>query len=146
MKRALWGLSSILTFFVVVAPALAFAQDNDGAAAAGLLAGFMLIYLIVLGAVYVYFALALQTIATKTNTPNGWMAWIPIANIFLALNIAQKPGWWFILFLIPLVGVIMGIIVFMAIAERRGKPSWWGILLIVPVVGLIVPGYLAWSD
>jgi len=88
----------------------------------------------------------LQTIARKTNTPNGWMAWIPIANIFLALNIAQKPGWWFILFLIPLVGLVMAIIVTMAIAERRGKPSWWGILLIVPVVGLIVPGYLAWSD
>jgi hypothetical protein len=62
------------------------------------------------------------------------------------LNIAQKPVWWFILFLIPLVNIVIAIIVWMAIAEARHKPNWWGILMIVPVVNLIVPGYLAWSD
>lgn len=97
-------------------------------------------------AMYVYFALALQTIATKTNTPNGWLAWIPIANLILMLNIGKKPIWWIILMLIPLVNIVVAIIVWMAVAEARGKPSWWGILMIVPVVGLIVPGYLAWSD
>ncbi len=94
---------------------------------------------------YVYVSLAVQTIAKKTNTPNPWMAWIPIANIFLLLAIAQKPAWWFILFLIPLVSIIMAIIVWMAVAERRGKPSWWGIMLLIPVMNVIVPGYLAWS-
>jgi hypothetical protein len=96
--------------------------------------------------IYVYMALALMTIATKTNTPNGWLAWIPIANIFLMFNIAGKPAWWFILFLIPLVNIVIAIIVWMAIAEARHKPNWWGILMIVPVINIIVPGYLAWSD
>ena len=145
MKRALWALGSILTLFVVFAPA-ALAQDNDNAAAAGLLAGFMLVYLIVLAVFYIYFALALQTIANKTNTENAWLAWIPIVNLFLMVNIAQKPGWWFILCLIPVVNIVMLIIIWMAIAERRGKPSWWGIMWIVPVMNLIMPGYLAWSD
>jgi hypothetical protein len=95
---------------------------------------------------YVYVSLALMTIAQKTNTANGWLAWIPIANIVLALNIAKKPLWWIILLLIPIVNIIMFIIVWMGIAEARNKPSWWGILLIVPIIGLIVPGYLAWSD
>ena len=95
---------------------------------------------------YVYVALALQTIAQKTNTANGWLAWIPIANIILMLEIAKKPIWWIILFFIPLVNLIMSIIVWMGIAEARRKPSWWGILFIIPVVNLIVPGYLAWSD
>jgi uncharacterized membrane protein YoaK (UPF0700 family) len=62
------------------------------------------------------------------------------------LNIAKKPLWWFILLLIPLVNIVIGIIVWMAIAEARGKPNWWGILMIVPLVNFIVPGYLAWSD
>jgi hypothetical protein len=44
------------------------------------------------------------------------------------------------------VNLVIGIIVWMAIAEARGKPSWWGILLIVPVVNIIVPGSLAFSD
>ncbi len=103
-------------------------------------------FLLFCAAGYVYTALALMTIATKTNTQNGWLAWIPIANIVLMLNIAKKPIWWIILLLIPLVNIVMFILVWMGIAEARNKPSWWGILLIVPLVGLIVPGYLAWSD
>jgi hypothetical protein len=87
-----------------------------------------------------------MTIAAKTNTPNGWLAWIPIANIILMLNIARKPIWWIVLFLIPLVNIVMIILVWMGVAEARNKPSWWGILIIVPIVNLIVPGYLAWSD
>jgi len=96
--------------------------------------------------IYVYMALALMTIATKTNTPNGWLAWIPIANLFLMLTIAQKPAWWFVLCLIPLVNIVIFIILWMAIAEARHKPNWWGILMLVPLVNFIVPGYLAWSD
>ena len=95
---------------------------------------------------YIYMALAVQTIATKTNTENAWLAWIPVVNIILLLNIAKKPVWWFILFLIPFVNIIIAILVWMGVAEARNKPNWWGILLIVPVIGIIVPGYLAWSD
>jgi hypothetical protein len=107
---------------------------------------FFLVMLVIMIAAYVYFALALKTIAEKTNTENGWWAWVPILNIILMLNIAKKPIWWIILLMIPLVGLVMAIIVWMAIAEARNKPSWWGILLIIPFIGMIVPGYLAWAD
>jgi uncharacterized membrane protein YoaK (UPF0700 family) len=90
--------------------------------------------------------LALQTIAKKTNTENDWWAWVPILQAVLMLNVAKKPVWWIILLLIPVVGLVFGILTWMAIAEARNKPNWWGILLIVPVVGLLVPGYLAWVD
>ena len=107
----------------------------------------MLFVVVVFGlAAYVYMALAVQTIAKKTGTANDWLAWIPIANLFLMLSVAKKPMWWFILFLIPLVGVVMMIIVWMAVAEARGKPNWWGVLMIVPLVNFVVPGYLAWAD
>lgn len=125
-----------------------FGQDEDRNAALGLaaLGGFLFVILIFFAIFYVYIALALQTIAKKTNTENAWWAWIPILNILLMLNIAKKPLWWIVLFLIPLVSLVMSIIVWMAIAEARGKPNWWGILLIVPLLGLVVPGYLAWSN
>jgi hypothetical protein len=97
-------------------------------------------------AAYIYVSLALMTIANKTGTPNGWLAWIPIANIILMLMIAKKPIWWIVLFLIPLVNIVMAILVWMGIAEARSKPNWWGVLMIVPVANLIVPGYLAWAD
>lgn len=123
----------------------ALAQSTSAPSAA--LSGLVLLCLLVFGgAAYVYMSLAVQTIATKTGTDNAWLAWIPIANLFLMLMVAKKPLWWFILFLIPLVNIVMVIIVWMAVAEARGKPNWWGILMIVPFVNLIVPGYLAWSD
>src|SRR5271155_5195923 len=98
-------------------------MDNHGMFPAGMSIGFLLVFI---GVAYVYMALALQTIAQKTNTANAWLAWIPIANLFLMLNIAKKPIWWIILFLIPLVNIVMVILVWMGVAEARGKPNWWG--------------------
>lgn len=38
---------------------------------------------------YIYYALCLQLIAKKTNISNGWMAWVPVLNFFLTLNVSQ---------------------------------------------------------
>ena len=140
-------LGLIALFAVVLfSSGRALAQENNPMAAAGLGAGLIMFCLVIGAGFYVYMALALQTIADKTKTENSWLAWIPIANLVLMLNIAKKPMWWIILFFVPFVNIVMAIIVWMAVAEARGKPSWWGILTIVPVANLIVPGVLAWSD
>jgi hypothetical protein len=140
---SLRGLSIALVAVLLSASA-ALAQSSDAGPFAAL-SGVMLLFVVVFGlGCYVYMALALQTIATKTGTANEWLAWIPIANLFLMLSVAKKPM--FILFLIPLVNLVMAIMVWMAVAEARGKPNWWGILMIVPLVNLVVPGYLAWAD
>ena len=44
-------------------------------------------------AVYVWMALTLHIIANKTNTPNGWLAWIPIANLYLVCKVAGRSGY-----------------------------------------------------
>lgn len=142
------GLGSLVGFVtVLLSPAAAAAQRGSGNAAAAALAGTLLIFVLgILLVGYIYMALALQTIADKTSTPNAWLAWIPIVNIFLMLAIARKPAWWFVLFLVPLVNIAIAIMVWMGIAEARQKPNWWGILMIVPIANLVVPGYLAWAD
>lgn len=137
-----------MLLLLTATPAFGF-QDENARAAAGLLAlGAVFIFFLVIVCVasYVYIALCLQTIARKTNTPNGWLAWIPIANLILMLNIAQKPVWWILLLFIPLVNIVVGVIVWMQIAKVRNKPEWWGILMIVPVANLVAPAYLAWAD
>ena len=149
MKRSsrlsLLGLGVALVA-VLLSAGTAMAESDDGAVAA-LFSGVVVLFVLVFAAaIYVYMALALQTIATKTGTPNGWLAWIPIANLILMLTVAKKPLWWLVLFIIPIVGLVIGIMVWMAIAEARGKPNWWGILMLVPVANFVVPGYLAWSD
>ena len=40
---------------------------------------------------YLYFSLALVTIAKKTNTPNAWLAWIPVVNMYLMAKIGSVP-------------------------------------------------------
>jgi len=145
----LLAFSRVIAVLSLIASAsAAFAQEEEAGRTAlfAAMGAMMLVMFVLMAALYVYMALALSTIAKKTNTANPWLAWIPIVNIILMLNIAKKPLWWFILCLIPLVNIVIMIIVWMAIAEACGKPSWWGILMIVPLVNLIVPGYLAWSD
>jgi len=132
---------------ILLSAAVAVAQSSDGSGPAAVFGGMMLMFVLAFGlAAYVYMSLALQTIADKTGTANSWLAWIPIANLFLLLAVAKKPMWWFILFLVPLVNIVIAIMVWMAVAEARGKPNWWGILMIVPLANLVVPGYLAWAD
>jgi Family of unknown function (DUF5684) len=141
-------LTSLAALGALSSTVLAFQDDERAGQAMGLafMGAFMLVFLIFFAVIYVYIALCLSTIAKKTNTPDIWMAWIPIIQGVLMLKIADKPLWWILLLLIPLVNVVIGIIVWMEIARRRNKPEWWGILLIVPLVGIIVPGYLAYSD
>jgi hypothetical protein len=120
-------------------------------AAAGAIIVALAIILVI--AIYIYSSLALMTIANKTRTKNAWLAWIPIANVYLIVQIARQE-WWQIfalaLYFIPVIGGIALLAVmafwYWKIAERRKKPGWLGILTIIPIVNLIVLGILAWAD
>ena len=95
---------------------------------------------------YVYLALCLQKIAEKTNTDNAWWAWIPILNVLLLLRIADKPLWWILLLVIPLVNFIIAILVWVAVCQARGKSPWLVVGMLVPGVNLVVLGYLGFSE
>lgn len=95
---------------------------------------------------YIYGALCLHKIATKTITKYGWFAWIPILNMFLMLMIVRRSLWWSLLFCFPLVNFIFLIIVWMEIAKIRNKSAWLGALMVLPFVNLVILGYLAFSE
>ena len=119
-------------------------MEESRAAMAGGMMAFWVIFGILL---YIWMAVCLQTIARKTNTPNGWLAWIPIANIYLMCVIAGKAWWWLLLCLIPYVNIIFIIILWWKICEARGKPGWWSLLIVlVPIVDFIMLGVTAFSD
>lgn len=119
----------------------------------GELLAYVMIFFVVAVISYVYFALALMTIAKKTNTPNAWLAWIPIANVYLMTQVAELPAWWtlaILLALIPVVGPAVVVVIsaywWWKISERLGKPGWWGILTIIPIVNFVIMGMLAWGN
>jgi len=70
----------------------------------------------------------------KAGQP-GWAAIVPFYNLYIILKIANKPGWWILLFLIPLVGIIIAIIVMIEFAKAFGKDTGFG-------VGLALLGFV----
>ena len=97
----------------------------------------------------IYIAIIVAIIAgfwkvfTKAGKP-GWAAIIPIYNIIVLLQIANKPLWWIILFLIPLVNIVMGILVGIAVAKNFGKGEGFGIGL--GLLGFIFYPILGFGD
>jgi len=122
-------------------------QANPDAAGAAMvvIGAMLLVFVVFFLAIYVYMAFSLMKIAKKTNTPNGWFAWIPFLNMWLLVQIAQKEWWWFLLMFIPLVNIIISVILWMQVCKNLGKPEWLGILIIVPIANFVLPGYLAFS-
>ena len=119
----------------------------------GLGIAMMFFMLLLFLGLYIYMAYALMTIAQKTKTKDSWLAWIPIANLYLMTQIAKVEWWTFLIVLVA--GLIpfgflvsSGIMIWWwrNIAKRRNKPGWISLLLLIPIVNLIVMGIIAWSD
>jgi hypothetical protein len=103
-------------------------EYSSGGGAAGIVV--MLVELVIA----VLMIAAMWKVFVKAGEP-GWAAIVPIYNILVLLKIAGKPAWWVVLFLIPVVNFVIGIIVAIQIAQRFGKSSGFGIgLALLPVV------------
>ncbi len=112
--------------------------DYPGAAgAAGMGIGLMLIYLII----GILMIIAIWKIFTKAGKP-GWAAIIPIYNIIILLEIVDKPLWWFILWLIPFVNIIIGIIVSIELAKKFGQSTGFAVgLILLPIIFYPILGF-----
>ncbi len=87
-------------------------------------------------AVMVFYLAAFWKAFEKAGKP-GWAAIVPIYNAIVMLQIAQRPTWWFVLMLIPLVNIVVAVIVSINIAERFGKSTAFGL-------GLAFLGFIFW--
>lgn len=89
----------------------------------------------------VFMIAALWKMFVKAGQP-GWGAIIPIYNTYILLLIADKPGWWLVLYLIPVASFIVSIIVSFAIAEKFGKTGGFAIgMILLPVVFIPILGF-----
>ncbi|MFA4889550.1 MAG: hypothetical protein WC628_08285 [Candidatus Omnitrophota bacterium] len=102
---------------------------------------------------YVYSCICLQAIAKKTAQEPAWLAWIPVANVFLMCKIASVNYLWllalllaFIPFIGPLISLGLTGFIWYKIALARNKPGWLGVLVVIPLANLAAMGYLAFTD
>ena len=120
---------------------LLLAQDDDAAAAAAV-AGFGLVSIVCVLVVYVLFSwLMFWKLFEKAGQPPV-MCLVPIVNLYFLLMIAKRPAWWLILYFIPIVNFVIGIIVCIDIAKKFGQEALYAIgLILLPIVFYPILGF-----
>jgi len=103
---------------------------------------FAIIGLLYLGIVVLVIA-GVWKVFTKAGQP-GWAAIIPIYNIYILTKIAGKPGWWLLLFFIPVVNFVIAILVAIDVAKAFGKGTGFALGLVF--LGIIFYPILGFGD
>ena len=85
----------------------------------------------------------LWKVFTKAGKP-GWAALIPIYNVIVLLQIAERPAWWVVLLIVPLVNLVVTIVVAFDIARNFGKGT--GFALGLAFLGFICYPLLGFSN
>ena len=110
---------------------------------AGLLGGGMALFISCCSfIVAIIFVAGMWKTFAKAGQP-GWAAIVPFYNIYVMLEIVGRETWWLILFFIPFVNFVAGIIVMIDVAKSFGKSAAWGIvmLLLLGGIGWLVLGF-----
>jgi hypothetical protein len=98
-----------------------------------------------LAIVYLLWCACLKLICVNAGSKPGLMIWLPVLQMFPLLRAAKMSAWWFVAFLIPLVGVVAHIVWCVKISRACGKGTLVALLLILPVTNLLAFLYLAIS-
>ncbi|MGK0208995.1 MAG: hypothetical protein ACI83O_000257 [Patescibacteria group bacterium] len=121
-------------------------------AAIGALGGIFIAILAFAVMVWIYAGFALMAMAKRTNTPKGWLGFIPIANIYLVTQIGKQNGWWtasILLGAIPFIGGLASTVILVWLvwkaAEELDFGGWTALLTLIPIVNLVVLGLYAWG-
>jgi len=87
-------------------------------------------------AIAVFIIAAMWKVFVKAGQP-GWAAIIPIYNLYILTKIAGKPGWWVLLFFIPLVNYVFIVWLYNMVSKSFGKDEGF-------TVGLVLLGIIFW--
>jgi len=131
-----------------------------GAGALAMITAFIAMFIIVALAVYIYTAWAWMTIGNKLKYKDSWLAWIPIANIAMILQLGGFHWAWVFLILVPIVGwialLVLCIVATWHIYEKRKYPGWLSLIILLSFVpmmvwiagiaNLVILGIVAWKD
>jgi hypothetical protein len=93
-----------------------------GAVGAGFGIGFLLLML----ALCLLMIVSMWVIFEKAGEA-GWKSLIPIYSAYVLMKVCGKPGWWFILLFIPIVGVVCYFLAMLSLAERFGRGALFGV-------------------
>jgi hypothetical protein len=116
-------------------------MDNNSNAS-GVAAGIGgLLFLFIVLAIWIVVIAGLWKTFTKAGQP-GWASIIPIYNLYVLCQVAGKPGWWVLLFFIPIVSIVIAIIVTAGVARNFGQGIGFTLgLIFLPFIFYPVLGF-----
>jgi hypothetical protein len=86
----------------------------------GMGAGAGIAFLLVVLVVYLFYGYCLGRIFQKAGRPL-WEGFVPIYNYYVTLKIIGRPGWWLILYIIPIVNIVITVLVYYDLSRSFGK-------------------------
>ncbi|MBP2436590.1 DUF5684 domain-containing protein [Microbacterium amylolyticum] len=91
---------------------------------------------------YIIVAIALWKVFTKAGLP-GFLAIIPIVNLFALVKVSGLKIWWGLLYLVPIVNIVFAIIVALKVGERFGKGGAFSffLLFLFQFIGYLILGF-----
>ena len=72
-------------------------------------------------AVYLFYYYCAKRICEKCGVNPGILIWIPIVQVIPLLQVAKMAVWIILLFLIPIVNIVIGVMMWARICITRGK-------------------------
>lgn len=94
---------------------------------------------------YLLSCACMKFICQNAGSKPGWMIWFPVLQMFPLLRAAKMSAWWFVVFLIPLLGMLAHVVWCVKISKACGKGVLTAVLLILPGTNLFAFLYLAFS-
>jgi hypothetical protein len=105
--------------------------------------GILLLLFLGVVALVLYPGFCFFRIARKSNTEPAWLAWIPIANLYLICKLGNMPWWWMLLCFIPFAGPIIALVLLSQVPKCLGVTDASRFLIIIPFVNFFYIGHLA---
>ncbi len=87
-------------------------------------------------AIVVFYIAAGWKIYEKAGQP-GWACIVPIYGAYILLKIVGKPGWWLLLYFIPLVNIVYFVWTYNMLSKSFGKDEGF-------TAGLLLLGFIFW--
>lgn len=75
---------------------------------------------------------------------DGWKCLIPFYNTYIMVKIAGLPGWTFLLYFLPVIGMIFSLICLFKMGKKFGGTAM-GVFYLIPLVGIFAMAYCAFS-
>jgi hypothetical protein len=94
---------------------------------------------------YLLYCACLKLICQNAGSKAGPMIWFPVLQMFPLLRAAKMSAWWFVVFLIPLAGLVAHIVWCVKICKACGKSALVMVLLVLPGTNVLAFLYLAVS-